>query len=130
MSVCSFNKSDNTINKKVCFDLEELANFNSDEKKLKVLILADTKYPAEVVKDHVEAIVSHSRHEVCIKSPVKTRFSLLAPKVTLLDENNSIFDVVIIHYSLCILFDSYIPKYLREEIRLLKELRFRLFRRI
>ena len=126
MSVFSLKNSDNTISKKVCFDLEELANFSSDEKKLKVLILADTKYPAEVVKDHVEAIVSHSRHEVCIKSPRKKNLSLLAPKVTLLDENNSTFDVVIIHYSLCILFDSYIPKYLRQEIRLFKGIKIQI----
>ena len=81
-------------------------------------MLADKKYPAEVVKDHVNAIASFSRHEITVRSPRKRRRFLPAPKVTLLDDYGVCFDVVIIHYSLCILLKSYIPKYLREELHL------------
>ncbi len=106
----------NPNDSEVCFKIDQLANFSSSQKKLKVLVLADQKYPAEVVKDHVDGITSSSRHEVCIRSPRKRRWFIPSSKVNLLDKEGKCFDVVIIHYSLCILFESYIPRYLREEI--------------
>ena len=105
----------NPNDSEVCFKIDQLANFSAGQKKLKVLVLADQKYPAEVVKDHVDAITSSSRHEVCIRSPRKRRWFIPSSKVNLLDKEGKCFDVVIIHYSLCILFESYIPRYLRKK---------------
>ena len=102
---------------KTSYTIKDVASFRSSDQKLKILILADEKYSAEVVKDHVQAISAFSRHDVRVKSPRKRRKYLPSPKVSLLDDNGLFFDVIIIHYSLCILFESYIPKYLREGIR-------------
>ena len=102
---------------KTSYTIKDVASFRSSDQKLKILILADEKYSAEVVKDHVQAISEFSRHNVMVKSPRKRRKYLPSPKVSLLDDNGLFFDVIIIHYSLCILFESYIPKYLREGIR-------------
>ncbi|MDG1138186.1 MAG: hypothetical protein P8N49_01535 [Opitutales bacterium] len=99
------------------YTIKGVASFRSSDQKLKILILADEQYSAEVVKDHVQAISAFSRHDVIVKSPRKRRKYLPSPKVSLQDENGLFFDVIIIHYSLCILFESYIPKYLRKGIR-------------
>jgi len=89
--------------------------------KLRILILADEKYPASVVKDHVQALITHSSHSITLRAPRRptSRWQRYLPRkrISLLDETNKPFDVLIIHYSLCILFSSYIPSYLREEIR-------------
>jgi len=88
--------------------------------KLRILILADEKYPASVVKDHVQALITNSSHSITLRAPRRptSRWQRYLPRkrISLLDETNKPFDVLIIHYSLCILFSSYIPSYLREEI--------------
>ena len=111
---------------KVCFEIEELANFKLDFKKLKVLVLADTRHPSDAVKDHIEAITSFSRHEMTVRSPRKRRRFLPSPKVPLFDNYGACFDVVIIHYSICVLFETYISKKLREEIRLFQGIKIQI----
>ena len=103
-------------------ELTDLVTLKSEQVGiLRILILADEKYPATVVKDHIHALISHSSHVVTLKAPRRpiSRWQRYLPRkrISLLDEAKKPFDVLIIHYSLCILFSSYIPGYLREEIR-------------
>ena len=98
------------------FDLVDMKP--NKEVSLKILILADEKYPAAVVKDHVRAMVNHSSHSVTVRAPRRpvSRWKRFLPRkrISLFDKHKDAFDVIIIHYSLCILFTSYIPRYLRE----------------
>jgi len=113
------------------FKLDELAQLEPKTKKrLRVLILADQDYPAEVVRDHVQAIFLHSRHDVTIKAPRRpvSRWKRYLPrkKITLVNEGGEPFDVILIHYSICILFTSYLPQYLREGIRKFKGIKIQI----
>lgn len=107
------------------FALEELSKLdNANFDTLKLLVLADQNYPAQVVRDYVQAIMQHSKHEVTIKSPRKStsRWKRYLPrkKIPLEDEQGRPYDAVIIHYSICILFESYISLELIEELRSFK----------
>ena len=97
---------------------------------LEVLLLADETYPASVVQEHVDALRFHSRHRVTVRSPmnVKKGWSRLLkkPRVRLQTEEGGDFDVVVIHYSLCILFESYIPLYLREALKKFRGLKIQI----
>ncbi|MFP6901925.1 MAG: hypothetical protein VCA36_13340, partial [Opitutales bacterium] len=103
------------------FSLDEMLcmSGNADD-CLDVLLLADESYPAAVVQEHVDALRDHSRHRVTVRSPrnTKTGWSKLLkkPQVLLQTEEGGNFDAVVIHYSLCILYESYLPLYLREAL--------------
>jgi len=81
-----------------------------DGRPLSVLLLCDD-WPghANTVLDHIRAFVDLSRHRVSTYNPKGlTRLRALD-----LDE----FDVVVLHYSLCIIVDHYVPPDLREKLR-------------
>ncbi|WP_133126952.1 hypothetical protein [Legionella nagasakiensis] len=74
-----------------------------------VLILADNNHPANVVQDYINAFLEHSQHNITIWNPLNTT-----------EEDFSLFlndyDVIIIHYSVCVLFEYFLPKYLMNKI--------------
>jgi hypothetical protein len=87
-------------------DVEEQ---HSLEAKLSVLMLCDdSSSHANTLLEHIEAFGKFSRHRVSTFNPrgiVDCRF---------LDLND--FDVVVIHYSLCIIADSYLSPELRDKV--------------
>ena len=77
---------------------------------LSVLLLCDDwKGHANTIHDHIRAFKTLSRHEVWTYNPRGLR------RVRALDLDA--FDVVVIHYSLCVLFSHYLPDDLREKLR-------------
>lgn len=79
----------------------------SDQRSI-LFLCDDGKRHAANVLQHIAAFRQHSRHDVHIFNPVGTD-GTSAPE---LDE----FDIVVIHYTLVITIDSYLPPALRERI--------------
>ena len=77
-------------------------------RRLKVLLLADD-LPIGAVRDHIDAITQNSRHRIVVVNPIKLRLGWWAKLVD--------FDAILIHYSICILFDYFVPPAVRELIR-------------
>lgn len=79
-------------------------------KRLSVLLLADNgKYHANTVLDHIAAFSKYSQHQIYLYNP---RW-LMQNKLLDLEE----FDVVVLHYSLAIIYSHYLPDDLREKLR-------------
>jgi hypothetical protein len=70
-------------------------------RRLRILLLADDEHTADVVRDHIGAIKSQSHHRVTVVNPIRNRRAW-----RLATEH---FDVVIVHYSICILVDHLLP---------------------
>lgn len=68
---------------------------------LRILLLADDEHPADVVRDHIGSITQHSRHRVTVVNPIRCRKGWVIGSLD--------YDVILIHYSICILFDYYLP---------------------
>jgi len=106
------------------FDMEELiADFAQGEKSLNVLLLANEGYTAGCCSDYIRAIKNNSRHSVTIRNPMpKSRLEKLLgrPRIRLKNESGEDYDVVIIHYSIIILFNDYVSRYLRKSLRAFK----------
>ncbi len=107
---------------KKIFTIEEIINHSKrSNNSLEVLLLADVGHQAGVVKEHIEALQENSRHHITIYSPIikKNGWRRLfkQPEVQMKTKNGRSFDAVIIHYSLCILYEDYIPLNWREAIR-------------
>ncbi len=106
------------------FDLEDLiSDFAKGEESLNVLLLANEGYTAGCCSDYIRAIKNNSRHSVTIRNPMpKSRLDKLLgrPRIRLKNESGEDYDVVIIHYSICILFNDYVPRYLRKSLRAFK----------
>jgi hypothetical protein len=73
-----------------------------------LLLCDDGKHHAANVLDHIAALQRHSRHDVRTFNPVDTD-GATAPE---LDD----FDVVVVHYTLVVTIDRYLPPALRERI--------------
>jgi hypothetical protein len=71
------------------------------DQQLRILLLADDAHPADAVIDHIQAIQRQSRHDVTVVNPITYRYGFLLRALH--------FDVVIIHYSICVLYDYYLP---------------------
>ncbi len=103
------------------FTLDELSNSSlSIEKKLEVLLLANEDYSAGCCSDYINAIKKNSDHNIAVRNPmVKSRMDKLffRPHVSLKNNNGKKFDVIIIHYSISIIFRSHISYFLRKKIR-------------
>ena len=112
------------------FDMEELiADFSQGEKRLNVLLLANEGYTAGCCSDYIRAIKNNSRHSVTIRNPMpKSRLDKLLgrPRIRLKNESGEDYDVVIIHYSICILFIDYLPRYLRKSLRAFKGIKIQI----
>jgi len=76
---------------------------------LNILLLADDRHPANSIQDHVQAYRRYSRHHWVVLNPIYNR---ICP---LLDFKR--FDAVAIHYSLCVVYDYYLPPRVRQKIR-------------
>jgi len=77
--------------------------------RLRILLLADDQRGhANTIHDHIQAFLRHSRHHVELFNPrglTKSRFV-----------DFDAFDVVVIHYSLIVTSDQYLPPWFREQI--------------
>ena len=106
------------------FEMEDLiADFRKSGKELNVLLLADDAHSTGCCSDHIRAIQKNSKHKVTVRNPrAKSRFDKLLgrPRIRLKNESGADYDVVIIHYSICILFENYFPRKLRESLRTFK----------
>lgn len=81
----------------------------SGDHALSVLILADDqKGHAGTIHDHIQAFPRYSRHRIRIFNPR----GLARSRWLDLDQ----FDVVVLHYSLCVLWDDYVSPAFREQI--------------
>ncbi len=80
---------------------EAAAMLRPSDRRLRILLLADDAHPADAVRDHIRSIKQQSRHRVTVVNPIRYRKGWV---VRSLD-----YDVVLIHYSICILFDYYLP---------------------
>ena len=69
--------------------------------RLNILLLCDDAHPANVVRDHVAAIRDCSVHNVVAWNPIECRTEL--PHVV------DLYDAVIIHYSIYVLGQYYLP---------------------
>ena len=84
------------------FDLREVPRlFQQPARSLRVLLLADDKHPANAVQDHIRSFSEYSSHSIAI---VNTRFVRSAANY---DPDD--FDVLVIHYSIFILEQTYFP---------------------
>ena len=85
------------------------ATARPDRDPLRILLLADDqKGHAGTIHDHIQAFVRHSRHAVTLFNPR----GLDRSRVVDFDA----FDVVVIHYSLIIISDAYLPPWFRDQI--------------
>ena len=84
------------------FTVDEFAaKFSPDGPHLRILLLADDRHPADVVIDHFEAIRNHSIHHVTIVNPISKR---LGWSIRVMN-----FDIIVVHYSICIVSDYQFP---------------------
>ena len=88
---------------------ELAAAFRPTSTRLRILLLADDAHPADVVLDHIEAIRFHSIHQVTIVNPIRRRYGW---SIRLLN-----FDIIIVHYSICILSDYHFSRHVFEVVR-------------
>lgn len=89
--------------------LESLADSNAGSRKgrrCNVLLLGDDRHVAGAVQDYLRAIREHSRHRVHLVNPIAVR----APGTI----RAAGFDAVIIHYSILVLRDYFLPQPWRE----------------
>src|SRR5947208_2421035 len=78
-------------------------------KPYSILVLADSRHDnAATIHDHIDAFWQYSRHEVYLYDPLFRRGSKH------LDFNE--FDVVVIHYSVCIRYDTYLHPAFKEQL--------------
>lgn len=70
-------------------------------RRLRILMLADDAHPADAVIDHIDSIRMLSQHDVTVVNPIIHRSR---PLISWLQ-----FDVIIIHYSICILYEYFLP---------------------
>ena len=98
----------NTI--RVCPLDDLVASFGGGSQyPLRVLLLADDKHPSPCVIDHIDAICRHSRHRVTVINPIHERF------IWLISCHHC--DVLIVHYSICILSNAYISESVSRAVR-------------
>ncbi|WP_193370335.1 glycosyltransferase [Pelagibius marinus] len=77
------------------------AQMRPGDRRLRILLLADDAHPADAVRDHIRSIKQHSRQRVAVVNPIRYRKGW---RVRSLD-----YDVILIHYSISVLFDYYLP---------------------
>lgn len=71
-------------------------------RQLRILFLADDRHVANVVVDHIQGFIEFSHHRYTVMNPIHDP----APAADWLDR----FDVVLIHYSIYILGDYFLPE--------------------
>ena len=88
---------------------ELAAAFRPTNTRLRILLLADDAHPADVVLDHIGAIRFQSFHRVTIVNPIRRRFGWSIRLVN--------FDIIIVHYSICVLSDYHFSRHVFEAVR-------------
>lgn len=84
------------------FDVDSyLAGSAASSQRRRILFLADLDHEANVVKDHIGEIIRLSRHEMVPVNPIRTSLS------GALSFSN--FDGILIHYSIYILGEYFLP---------------------
>ena len=78
------------------------------QRPLNILLLADDRHPAGAIAEHIAAFAKHSRHHWFVANPI---YGNHCQRLTL-----DVFDMIAIHYSLCVVYDVYLPPRLREKI--------------
>jgi hypothetical protein len=91
------------------FDLHEFIGAPPPKSRMNVLLLADDRHAANVVQDHISAFVRHSVHRVTVCNPIHSRSAS--------SFNFNAFNVLIIHYSICILLDYFLPAEIGEKVK-------------
>ncbi len=76
---------------------------------LRTLVLADTRHQTNAVRAYYEGFLDYSKNSVSIYNPTR-RDGAPLPDL-------KHFDVIIIHYSICILFKVFLPERARRQIR-------------
>lgn len=77
---------------------------------LRVLILADVRNKsANTIFDHVYSFVDYSRHSVDVVNAAGVKWSK--------DLNFEYYDVLILHYSICVIYDWFMPERLARAVR-------------
>jgi hypothetical protein len=89
-------------------DTLDVAPRSRGRRTCNVLLLCDDRYPAGTTQSHISALRRLSRHRVYTFNPMVNPIERLG--------GLSAFDVVVIHYSLFILSDSYLPPAARDEV--------------
>lgn len=116
--------------KRTAFDLEEMISVSGKgEDCLDILLLANEGYTAGCCADYIQAIKRNSRHNVTIRNPMATsRLDKLLgkPRVSLRNGEGKDYDVVIIHYSICIIFSDYVSRFLRKSLRAFKGMKIQI----
>lgn len=98
-------------------DLEDFSRIRHRfaTRPMRILLLGDTAYPAQVVRDHIGALVRHSRHRIDVVNPVRNR---KFPEYGL-----DRYDAVLIHYSILCISDAHLPSPYRVAIQLFRGLK-------
>lgn len=78
-----------------------LVYVSSANKPLRILLLADDRHAANVVMDHIAGFGKYSRHEYVIRNPIHDP----APSCV----NLVSFDAILIHYSIYVLGEYFLP---------------------
>lgn len=92
------------------FDVAAVARTaRRDGPRQRVLLLANTSLPLPVVQDHINGIRRNSRHDVVVLNPIEL---VSGWTIKLMP-----FDAIVIHYSISILFDYYLPCRVRRLIQ-------------
>lgn len=99
----------------------------SDEngRPLKILLLCDDKWAlAKTLIDHIEAFTKYSRHWIVPFNP-RPIGKRSTPNIDTFGSSIDFasFDVIVIHYSIWVIWDNYLPPTIRQKIRAFKGLK-------
>lgn len=78
-------------------------------RRLNILMFADDAHPANTVQDHILSFRRHSRHRVFVWNPRHARSAR--------GSDFSQFDVLVVHYSIFVLSENFLPPEIEAEIR-------------
>lgn len=92
-------------------NLDEAGLLRSKKSKpLNILMLGDDRHPACVVTDYINSIKNNSKNNVFLINPIYDSVSIFFRLIYI--------DVILIHYSIYILSDYYLPQQWRDLIKL------------
>lgn len=89
--------------------IDEVPELSEGDRRLRVLLLADNKHVANVVQDHINAFKYGSSHKVTVVNPIYEEF-----KISMYFRR---FDVILIHYSIYVLGEYFLPERWRRYIK-------------
>lgn len=90
-------------------DVPQCSEHSSRKAPLRILLLADDRHPANTVQDHINAFKNLSVNRIEVINPIH---EIITPPIhsdTHIRLRFSGFDVILIHYSIFILSENYLP---------------------